>query len=249
MTDIELFQFQYSHFNEKVRWALDWKGIPHRRTSLLPGPHMMRIKRMTGQTATPVLRIGDDCVFGSARIVSELERLCPERPLLPVNEDEKQRALELQDWLDVDFGPFIRRALFSTLIDEDDYICAMFSRQRSWPVRALYRASYPLAKGMIRKGNGVTGQAAIDEAFHRTEEVLDRVVEELTPAGYLVGDRFSLADLTAASLAAAAFNPPDSPMTRPHPMPHSMQHWLERWRGHAAGDYVLRMYRDHRQVN
>ena len=33
---IELLQFPYSHFNEKARWALDFKGLRHVRTSLLP---------------------------------------------------------------------------------------------------------------------------------------------------------------------------------------------------------------------
>jgi hypothetical protein len=32
-----LFQFTYSHFNEKARWALDLKHVPHVRHSLLPG--------------------------------------------------------------------------------------------------------------------------------------------------------------------------------------------------------------------
>jgi hypothetical protein len=50
-----LHQFLGSHFNEKARWGLDWKCAPHRRVSHLPGPHMLKIRRMTGQTATPVL--------------------------------------------------------------------------------------------------------------------------------------------------------------------------------------------------
>jgi glutathione S-transferase len=35
-----LWQFAFSHFNEKVRWALDWKGIPHVRRSLPPAVGM-----------------------------------------------------------------------------------------------------------------------------------------------------------------------------------------------------------------
>ena len=37
---IELLQFRHSPYNEKVRWALDLKRVPHRRHSLLPGPHV-----------------------------------------------------------------------------------------------------------------------------------------------------------------------------------------------------------------
>jgi hypothetical protein len=39
---MELIQFRYSPYNEKVRWALDFKRVPHVRRSLLPGPHRLR---------------------------------------------------------------------------------------------------------------------------------------------------------------------------------------------------------------
>ena len=48
MADPVLWQFKYSHYNEKARWALDFKRIPHRRRSLLPGLHIPPILWMTG---------------------------------------------------------------------------------------------------------------------------------------------------------------------------------------------------------
>ncbi|MBV9193240.1 MAG: glutathione S-transferase N-terminal domain-containing protein, partial [Solirubrobacterales bacterium] len=51
-----LWQLQISHYVEKVRWALDYKRIPHIRHSLLPGLHAVKTKRLTGDTSTaPVL--------------------------------------------------------------------------------------------------------------------------------------------------------------------------------------------------
>jgi len=44
-----LWQFRNSHFNEKVRWALDWKRVPHLRRSLVPGLHIGRALWMTGK--------------------------------------------------------------------------------------------------------------------------------------------------------------------------------------------------------
>ena len=31
-----LWHFRISHFNEKARWALDWKRVPHVRRAVLP---------------------------------------------------------------------------------------------------------------------------------------------------------------------------------------------------------------------
>ena len=216
--DIELIHFRYSHYNEKVRWALDWKGLPHRRIAKLPGPHMPYVKRLTGQTSTPVLKLDGTHVAGSAAIIDRLEARYPQRPLYPQDSDARRRSLELQTWLDAELGPYVRRAMFSMILDEGSYVCDMFSAGRPWPQRLLYRLTFPLAKGLIKRGNGVTSQQAIDEAFGRTRAVFDELHAGIGAAGYLVGDSFSVADLTAAALSAAAFNPPDSPMTRPEPL-------------------------------
>ncbi|MEN8185402.1 MAG: glutathione S-transferase N-terminal domain-containing protein, partial [Myxococcota bacterium] len=93
--DLELLQFPYSHFNEKARWGLDHKGLAHRRTSVLPGPHAPRIQRLTGQSQVPVARFGGAWVNGSARILDELERRQPEPPLYPSDPAERSRELEI----------------------------------------------------------------------------------------------------------------------------------------------------------
>ena len=49
-----LWQYSFSNYNEKARWALDFKGIRHRRRSLMPGgPRAMMFSR--GDGTLPVL--------------------------------------------------------------------------------------------------------------------------------------------------------------------------------------------------
>lgn len=78
-----LFQFTYSHFNEKARWALDFKRVPHARKSLVPGLHVAKVKRMTGQSAVPVLTLDGKVVFDSTRVIEALERRYPDPALYP----------------------------------------------------------------------------------------------------------------------------------------------------------------------
>lgn len=243
---IVLHQFQLSHFNEKARWALDFKGVPHVRKSYLPGPHMGPIRRLSGQRQTPVLQIGDEIIAGSARIVAALEERFPDPPLTPAGEAENLGALDVQTYFDETVGPKVRLALFSVALDEGGYICRMFARGKPLLVRALYRASYPLAKPLIKKGNGITGQEAIDNAFAATEEALKFVAENVGPEGYLAGDRFSYADLTAAALLAPISNPPHPDMARPQPVPAPIARLLERWQERPAIAWVQEMYRRHR---
>jgi glutathione S-transferase len=246
---VKLLQFPYSHFNEKARWALDHKRVPHRRINLLPGPHMRPIRRLTGQPLVPVVRFGEEVVFGSAQIIDELERRYPERPLHPADAALRERALEIQSWFDDEVGPRIRRALFSVRLRESGYVCRMFSTGHALPVRILYRMMLPLVAPAMKKSMGLDDAAAVEDGFAWTEKALDFVAKEAGPEGYLVGGAFSVADLAAAALLAPACNPPDSPMTRPEPLPAGVLAWQERWVGHPGTAWVLARYRSDRPAS
>lgn len=243
---VELVQFPFSHFNEKARWGLDWKKIPHRRRSLLPGPHMPAVKRLTGQTATPVLRLGDAVIHGSSRILEALEARQPEPPLFPSDPDQRARVVDRMRHFDDRVGPQVRCALFSVMLDEADYLCGTFAGQKPWVVRTLYRATFPLVKGVIARGNGVTGRDAIGAAFADTRAALDDVASHVERTGYLVGDRFSAADLTAAALLAPCANPDHPAMHRAAPRPASIDAWLATWAEHPGVAWVHEIYRRHR---
>lgn len=247
---VELLQFPYSHFNEKARWALDFKQVPHRRHSYLPGPHIPAIRRLTGQTKTPVVRFGDTFVHGTARIIDELETRYAAPPLYPEAPQERERALKLQLWFDEDVGPAVRCALFAEMIGELGYLCRLFAGEKSLVVRALYRGSLPFVRELMRKGNGVTGPDAVAAARVRTREALDFVARESADGGYLVGDRFSVADLTAAALLAPAANPPGVPtISKPEPMPASVKAWHAEWADHPGVAWVHAQFARHRPAS
>ena len=248
-TPPELLQFPYSHFNEKARWALDWKGLPHRRTNLLPGPHEGRVKKLAPASTVPLLRIDGRVVQGSAQIIDELERLQPEPPLYPSDPALRTRALEIQSWFDDEVGPMARLALFSRLMDEGGYVCRMFGEGHVLPVRILYRAMFPVARAKISKAYRFDEPGVVDAALAKTRDGLDLVAKQAGPEGYLVGDRFSVADLAAAALLAITCNPPDCAMTRPEPMPASVLEWNALWSDHPGAGWVLRTYREHRPAS
>src|SRR5580765_6079756 len=119
-----LWQFRFSHFNEKARWALDWKRVPHTRSSLLPGWHFPQILWMTGQKALPALVLGGKPIADSTRIIATLETYRPDPRLYPSDEADRRRALELEDFFDEQLGPHIRRAFFHVLLPHTDYIAS-----------------------------------------------------------------------------------------------------------------------------
>ena len=130
MPEIELFQFQGSPFNEKARWALDWKGLAHERISLLPGPHVRTIQKLSGQAKTPVLRYAGQVVPGSAQIIDTLETRHPAPPLYPADASQRARALEIQREFDEEVGPAVRCAKFFEVMDPA-YVKQVFAHHRS----------------------------------------------------------------------------------------------------------------------
>jgi len=241
----ELLMFMRSHYNEKVRWALDWKGVPHRRTPLLPGPHAGRIRKLTGQTATPVLNVDGESLAGSARILDALERSHPDPPLYPLDPDERAHALEIQRVFDTEVGPKIRRALFSIMLETPSYLTAVFAGYRAAPVRWLYTRVFPLVREKMKREMQIE-EPHVGEAFEGTRLGFEFVEKHLGPSGYLVGDRFTVADLTAAALLAPGVDVRHPDMIKPDPKPPGVEAWLARWADRPGAAWVREIYRLHR---
>jgi glutathione S-transferase len=79
-------------------------------------------------------------------------------------------------------------------------------------------------------------------------EALDTLETELGEKDYLVGDRFSIADLTAASLFYPLALPPEFPYTSPtwEQLPEGAREFLGELRERPGAQWVGEMYRRHR---
>jgi glutathione S-transferase len=70
---ITLYQFQFSHFSEKARWALEYKGLPYIRRNLLPGLHMRVARQLAPKTCLPILVYNETIVQDSTSIITFLD--------------------------------------------------------------------------------------------------------------------------------------------------------------------------------
>lgn len=244
MAEIELFQFEGSHFNEKARWGLDWKSVDHERTSLLPGPHMRTMKKLTGETQTPALRDGETVVAGSTAILEHLEARFPEPALFPADAAERERALALVSHWDAEVGPAVRLAKFFEVM-ESAYAVGTFGQSQSALTKVLYRATFPLVGGLMKRMMSINPENAA-AAREVTRGAFDFVAKEPGPAGYLIGDRFTVADLTCAALLMPCVTleewggPPDADTEK-------NRAWLAKWADHPGAEWVRETYRRHRR--
>jgi glutathione S-transferase len=172
----------------------------------------------------------------------------PEPPLYPHDDGERRRALELEEHFDAQLGPYIRRWLFHEelfSLPSGDFIeGALGSAPRA--VKTTMRVTAPVGRGLLRLRYGINDEAA-HVARDKTAAALDRIEAELQPSGYLVGDRFSVADLTAAALLFRLVRPPEAgPYLVPPPLPPAVERFRAEASGRRAFEWVREMYRRHR---
>lgn len=241
----ELWHFNHSHFNEKVRWALDFRGIVHTRKTLMPGPHAPVVKRLTGATEVPVLVHGERVIPGSADIIDYLESNFDGPSLYPADAAAREQALAFQHWMDEAVGPPARCAYFSDVLSDHDWMGRMFSWGKDGVPAVLYRKSFPAIHQLLKRFYKMDPEH-IEEGFRRIGEALDRIADETRETGYLVGGQFTVADLTAASLLMFCAWPPEYHIPRPEQLPPGNRKFLERWQDHPATAWIRRMYAAHR---
>jgi glutathione S-transferase len=240
-----LWQFRFSHYNEKARWALDWKGVPHVRRSLLPGLHIPRLLWMTRQKRVPVLVVDGRPTHDSTGIIALAERLWPEPALYPADDGLRRRALALEDHFDEELGPHLRRTMFHDVLPHTDTAVAMITVGCGAATRRAYRALFPVIRALMRLDMRIDAAGA-RLGREKVLAALDRIEAELQPSGYLVGDRFTVADLTAAALLSPLVMPPEFPYRPAVALPEPARSFRQALAARPAFRWVEEVYRRHR---
>jgi glutathione S-transferase len=235
-----LWQYNFSNFNEKARWALDFKHVSHIRRSLLPGGPRAMMFSLGG--TLPVLDIDGDRIVDSTRIIAELERRRPQPALYPGDPRDRAAALDLEDFFDEHAGHELRRAGFHEWRSSPGFVSDFVTTGRSKATRAFMRVALPGALVYARRRYRIY-PADAEQARVKLAAALDRIIAALKPSGYLVGENFSVADLAAAALLFPLAMPKE--LQYPYP---AFPDWgdLTPHTQHPATDWIREMYRRHR---
>jgi glutathione S-transferase len=239
-----LVTITFSHYCEKARWALDHCGIAYDESGHLPLFSYLASYRY-GSKTVPVLVDGTTVLRDSSDIVAWADARAP-GALLPDDPIERADALALEDDFDRNLGPATRRWGYAQLIREPRVIPHIVDRVPRWQALAL-RVARPVAMRAIAAGLGINA-AGVERSRMKIEQTFARIAERLRDGRrYLTGDRFTVADLTFAALAAPVVLPdqPAVPMP-PREMFQSANSQIDAWRATPAGELVLRLYREER---
>lgn len=233
-----------SHYSEKARWALDYKGIAHRRRR--PGLfYLFRNWLTTRQVRFPILWLDGRAIADSTAIIAALEARHPQRPLYPADPGLRRRALAIEEDLDESLGPALRAAFLGPLLRTDREL-ALRHITTGWPqgyrqlrpLLAIFPAYYRFRHN-LRDRNLAADRWAVSAA-------LDRIESQRQGRRYLVGDHFTVADLTAAALLAPLLQPPELQYPVTAPWPPELAEYRAKLLAHPAAKWAAVIYQLHR---
>ena len=198
---IELYQFAFSHFCEKARWALDFKGLRYATHNLLPGAHKDVARRLAPKSCLPILIDDGTVIQDSAAILSFLDEKYPERPLTPADPAEARAAVEWEQFLDREIGVTLRLWFYHHTLPDRRRALRFLLEGTPWYRRVGFTFAYPQVRSAMTRAMNIDTESA-RAAERRLLDVLERLDAVLQDRSFLVGDHFSRADLAACALLA-----------------------------------------------
>jgi glutathione S-transferase len=244
-----LWHIAISHYSEKVRWALEYKSVEHERRTAPPGLHIAVALWLSGGRAFtfPILKLDGRPIADSTAIIAALEQRFPEPPLYPADPEDRGRALELEEFFDEELGPYARRLPFHEARRDPELVDQITARVSPKLHARLGRVLVPYARAFTAVRYGAGSSHAAEDARRKIIAAIDRLEAELGERDYLVADRFTVADLTAAALLYPIVRPPEGPPVTDR-MPEPFERFRDTLRERRGYRFVEQIFHRHRHT-
>lgn len=189
-----LYQYELSPFCDKVRRALNLKGIAYRTEEIsLLDTLRGRLKQLSPAAKVPVLVIDGETLSDSTDIIHWLEARYPEPRLTPANTKEQALVHFLEDWADESLY-FHEMHLRFTLPHNARRWVAEVTAHDNTIIKHIAKVAVPLTMRKTTEAQG-TGRKPLAALLRDLDRHLLMLEQWLDGREWLVGDRLTLADL------------------------------------------------------
>jgi glutathione S-transferase len=197
---LSLYQFEGSHYCEKIRLVLDYKQLPYKTIEVTPGLGQIDLYGLSGQRQVPVLKDGDEVVPDSTAIARYLDTKYPSRPILPSDGKARGLCLMMEAWADESLGLNGRKAMIGAFNQHPNFRTALLPVSTPELVKGLVGAVPANVLNLLGTGVGL-GADAVKSATEILRQDLEALCLILATQPYLCGDEPCLADFAVAGLS------------------------------------------------
>jgi glutathione S-transferase len=192
-----LYVIPASHPSIAAQLMLDHKGIPYKRTDLLPVISKTALRAVGfPRNTVPALKIEGDKVQGSRPIARALDRLRPEPPLLPADPEQRTAVEEAERFGDEELQHPIRQILWWGIKKDRKPLRSYSEGARlGAPLGLLMKTAAPIVALAARFNEA--GDENVRQALAALPPLLDKV-DALVESGVLNGAQLNAADFQIA---------------------------------------------------
>ncbi len=240
-----LVTISFSHYCEKARWGLDRAGIAYVEEPHAPLVHWLGTLPRGGRS-TPTLALpGAASLTDSTDILQHVESLRP-GSLWPSDPTERAEVEALEARFGAELGPATRRLAYHAIFTGGESLAPLLRLSTTGISRAAATPLSWLIPPALSRALRIDAHGA-ELSRQRMAPILADVERRLADGRpFLVGDRFTAADLTFAALYAPLLWPPEHPVTGRQPLPRGLERLRDEARSRPAGAFAMRLYRDER---
>jgi glutathione S-transferase len=192
-----LYVIPASHPSIAAQLMLEHKGIPYKRTDLLPviSKGVLRAVGFPGVTV-PALKIDGDKVQGSRAVTRKLDRLRPEPPLFPADPEQRAAVEEAERFGDEELQHPIRQILWWGIKKDRTPLRSYSEGARlGAPLGLLMKTAAPIV-ALSARFNEVDDESA-RKALAALPAMLDKV-DAWVESGVINGEVLNAADFQIA---------------------------------------------------
>lgn len=211
----------------------------------MPIMHLLTVRRYSDDTTVPILLDDNAAVQGSSQIIDYLDNKYPSLSLTPDNADDRQACLEIEQAMDEKIGVPIRQIFYFRLYANYDYLHYCFTHSMPVLKQVFFPLIYPVLRHKINQAY-VISDTRVEQGKRDFESAMNEIEKIINNRHYLVGEKFSRADVSVASMLSMLVMPDQHPFPwKEIPDPETKSYY-DQFHDHPVTHWVRKMYQDHR---
>lgn len=234
--------------SELIRWILTYGAIPFQEQPHAPVFHALAFRRLGIKARYVALVSQDQRLADISAIIAFLKYQPTIEPLFSTSATEQAAVDDLWLQFHKELGGGAARWIYAHMLPQHQVMREIWTQGVPRHERIMYRYFYPQLSGMVKNALKINANTAVTMA-DRVRRVFDQTDKRLSDGRpYLLGECFSIIDMLFCANSAPCVLEPLYGVRLPtlEQSPPAMREMVEECRARPSGQFIHRIYEQHR---